>query len=127
MEKQVKTFVKTKGRSLLFRIIFSRTMITLLLMLLQIWSVVAFFLWLKPYSTQVYIASVLLSALLIIYVTNANIKTEFKLVWMLPLCAFPLFGHEICSHTVTLRQPGNLGKPRRNGYGQRHRIRTAPA
>lgn len=107
MEKQVKTFVKTKGRSLLFRIVFSRTMITLLLMILQIWSVVAFFLWLEPYSTQVYVASVFLSALLIIYVTNINIKTEFKLVWMLPLCAFPLFG--VVLYIFILVNPGSIG------------------
>lgn len=107
MSSRVKNKVKQRGRSIFSRIFFSRTMITLLLVLLQLWLIVAAVFWLNPYSTYIYYTSIVISALLIVYVTNCNIKTEFKLVWMLPLCAVPALG--VLLYLFVLVNPGSIG------------------
>ncbi|TCL54440.1 cardiolipin synthase [Kineothrix alysoides] len=75
-----------------FKIVFSRTMITLILLLIQLFWLIAGFRWLEEYS-EVYLAvMVSVSAALLIYIINKDEMPEFKLAWVIPICATPVFG-----------------------------------
>lgn len=78
--------------NVVFKIVFSRTMITLVLLLLQIFWLVAGFVWLGNYSRWTNLFLNFLSLALLIYITNKDEMPEFKLAWMIPICVFPLFG-----------------------------------
>lgn len=83
---------KEKGIVILARIVFGRTLITALLLMLQIVILVAAFKWFQSYTGWFYYMMIVLSAAFIIYITNSKENPAFKLAWMLPLCAFPVFG-----------------------------------
>lgn len=84
--------VKEKGIVILFRLLFGRTMITILLLLMQIATIVAMFQWMGRYSEWVYYFMTAMSVGFIIYIVNSKENPAFKLAWMIPLCAFPVFG-----------------------------------
>ncbi|NLL78810.1 MAG: cardiolipin synthase [Clostridiales bacterium] len=76
----------------LFKIVFSRIMIIVLLLLLQLGILFAGFEWLGQYMSYVLGSFTTLSVILVIYVINKEDDPAYKLVWMIPLCAFPVFG-----------------------------------
>ena len=76
----------------LFKIVFSRIMVIVLLLLLQIGVLFAGFEWLAPYMSYVMGGFTVLSLILVIYVINKEDDPAYKLVWMIPICAFPVFG-----------------------------------
>lgn len=76
----------------LFRIIFSRTGIILLLLLLQIGTAVGAFCYLEEYITYIYGALIILQAIIVIYIINSKGNPAFKMTWMLCVLAFPIIG-----------------------------------
>lgn len=84
--------VKEKSILILFRVLFSRTMITILLLLLQVAAYVGIFRWLSAYSSGFYYVFTGLSVICIVYIINCKENPAFKLAWMIPLCLFPVFG-----------------------------------
>ncbi len=76
----------------IFRIIFSRTGIILILILLQlglyIWGVG----YLREYMTYVYGALTVLNVVVLIWIINSEWNPEFKLTWILFIIALPVFG-----------------------------------
>lgn len=81
-----------KVLNVVFKIVFSRTMITAMLLLLQLFWLIAGFLWLGSYSKWTTLFVTFLSVALLIYVINKDEMPEFKLAWVIPICAVPLFG-----------------------------------
>lgn len=81
-----------KPKSVFFKIVFSRTMITILLILFQILMLFGIFFRLGNYSTFAMVALNLLGTLCLLYLINKDDITEFKLAWAIPICAFPVFG-----------------------------------
>ncbi|MDD3205300.1 MAG: cardiolipin synthase [Lachnospiraceae bacterium] len=81
-----------KTLQVLFRIVFSRTMITILLILLQIGVLLASFNFFRPYMSVIFGSFTFLAGVLIVYIINKDILPEMKLVWVLPICVFPVFG-----------------------------------
>ncbi len=81
-----------KPKSVFFKIVFSRTMITILLILFQILMLFGIFLKLGNYSTFAMVAMNLLGTLCLLYLINKDDIAEFKLAWAIPICAFPVFG-----------------------------------
>lgn len=96
--------VKEKGIVLIFRILFSRTMITLLLLLVQIAFIMAVIrkMWLSP---GVLVASYLIGAIAVVYIVNSDSNPAFKLSWIVPICALPVFG--VSFYILILLNPGN--------------------
>ncbi len=92
MSEHISAKVKHKSRRLLFRIIFSRTMITFVLLLFQIAVLFGVFYYLDPYLEFFITGFNIMSAVLVVYMINLNNRPEFKFAWMVPLCVFPLFG-----------------------------------
>ncbi len=73
-------------------LIFSRLVITIVLVLAQAYFLFATFYWLSNYMPVISVALMLLTGVLLIYVVNRDINPAFKLTWAIPFCIFPLFG-----------------------------------
>ena len=89
--KTGKTIVK-KGKSGIGRILFGRTGIILLLLLLQLGILFIVFSRLQQHIIYAYWSFVLLSALTAILIINRPGNPAFKLAWMVPITFFPVFG-----------------------------------
>ncbi|MDE6183895.1 MAG: PLDc N-terminal domain-containing protein, partial [Lachnospiraceae bacterium] len=76
----------------LFKIIFGRTLIIILMVLLQIFVLIASFLELRSYVPFIWESMNVLGALLIIFIVNRDEPAEFKMSWIIPLCLFPVLG-----------------------------------
>lgn len=76
----------------LFRIIFGRTAFVVLFMAIQIGILFSAFRWLEGYMHIVYAVSLLLSAVVIIYIFNEPINSSFKMAWIVPVLVIPVFG-----------------------------------
>ena len=81
-----------KYLNVLLKIVFSRTMVTIVLLGVQIFWIFAGFKWLGEYSDVWMIVMSLLSAGVMVYIVNKDETPEFKLAWAIPICAAPVFG-----------------------------------
>lgn len=85
----------------IFKIIFSRTLVVILMVLLQIAFLVGSFLTLGSYYPYIWEGMGVLSVLLIVIIINRDEPTEFKLTWIIPMCLFPLLGALIYLFVMT--------------------------
>ncbi len=81
-----------KGKSGIGRILFGRTGVILLLLLLQLGILFMVFSRLQQHVIYVYWLFALLSALTAILIINRPGNPAFKLAWMVPITIFPVFG-----------------------------------
>lgn len=72
--------------------LFSRLVITILVIFLQAFFLAESFLELRDYWPGISILLNLLVAALVIYVINRDINPAFKLTWIIPICAVPMLG-----------------------------------
>ena len=89
MDKNQTTSTAKKG---LFRIIFSRTGIILLLLLFQIGLIIEAIRDLEEYITFIYGALLILEAVVLIYIINTKGNPAFKMTWILCVMVFPFIG-----------------------------------
>lgn len=75
-----------------FKIVFSRTLIILLSILVQLAILVSSFLWLGKYATFIYGFMAFVGVVVLIYLINKEDLPEFKLSWAIPICVMPVFG-----------------------------------
>ena len=104
----------------LFRIIFGRTAFVVLFMAIQVGILFGAFRWLEEYMHIVYAISILLSAVVIIYIFNEPINSSFKMAWIVPVLVIPVFGVllvHICADAVPDKAfgPASEEKHRRHG------------
>ena len=81
-----------KYLNILLKIVFSRTMVTIALVLVQIGWLFAGFRWLRDYSEVTLAFTLGLSGVLLVYIINRDETPEFKLTWVIPICVAPVFG-----------------------------------
>ena len=81
-----------KGKNGIFHIIFGRTGIIFLLLLIQLGILFVVFGKLQEYAVYAYWAFGLLSAITVIVIINRPGNPGFKLAWMVPLTLIPVFG-----------------------------------
>lgn len=74
------------------RLIFGRTAVVILSLIVQAVTLVAAVFWLSEYSTLIYIAFVLLGAVTVIHILNEESNASFKMAWMIPVLVIPVFG-----------------------------------
>ena len=86
MEKILKKLKK------LLRLIFGRTTLGTLFLLIQILVLFAGFDWFREYLIYMYGGSAILSALILIYIISDEGKSTIKLSWVVPILVFPVFG-----------------------------------
>ncbi len=102
MSSQKEPSTAKKG---LFRVVFSRTGIILLLLLVQIGMMMSSVLYLHEYIHFVYGTMVILQIVVLIYLINAEGNPAFKMTWMLFVLAVPIFG--VVFYIFVKTQPGS--------------------
>lgn len=80
---------KVKG---LLRILWGRTALAAVSMLVQVVILLACFRFLSHYMVYIYGGFTLVSALVILYILNKEENPSFKLAWMIPITVIPVFG-----------------------------------
>ncbi|MFT3984532.1 MAG: cardiolipin synthase [Lachnospiraceae bacterium] len=99
---------KYKSKSMFFRVLFSRTMITFLMLLIQIVFLAGIFVWLNSYSSYILLSCSILGALLVIFLISSNGRAEFEFAWIIIICVLPVFG--VMLYLFVLLNPGSLGR-----------------
>lgn len=90
-----------------FKIIFSRTLIIIVMILLQIMVLLAGFTWLGRSMSFIWEIMNVLGALLVIHIINKDEPTEFKMSWIIIICLLPVFGALI--YLLVVGNFGGLG------------------
>lgn len=96
--------IKKKGIKGVKAIIYGRTLFVVLAFIVQFALVIASYVYLKDYSMAVYAAFVIIGILVVLHLFNGRENPDFKLVWMLPILMFPVFGAMF--YLYILMQPG---------------------
>ena len=76
----------------ILRVIFGRTTILEVLLLLQLAVLLGMFKRLSDYSTYFYGGFLILSVSVIVYILNSPTNPNFKIAWIIPLMFFPVVG-----------------------------------
>lgn len=74
------------------KLIFSRLVITGVLVAAQAFFLFSTFYWLGSYMPVISVLLTILSGVLLVFVVNRDIDPAFKLTWAIPLCVVPLLG-----------------------------------
>lgn len=82
-------------------------MITMALLLVQIFWLFAGFKWLREYSELSLLFMIVLSAVLLVHIINKDETPEFKLTWVIPMCVAPVFGALL--YLFIMGNWGNIG------------------
>ena len=96
-----------KSKSMFFRVLFSRTMITFVMLFIQIVFLAGVFVWLNSYSSYILLGCSILGALLVIFLISSNGRAEFEFVWIIIICVLPVFG--VLLYLFVLLNPGGIG------------------
>lgn len=90
---QIQNWIKNKQQVQWVKaLVYSRLLITMLLVVFQIFLFFLFVLRFQPYIEYFLGGSLFVSFFFIVYLVNTSGKNEFKIAWMLPLLLFPIFG-----------------------------------
>ena len=73
-------------------IIFGRTIVVILAILLQLFALFAAFLWLRDDVFYVYGGFTVIGFAVLLHIVNKRGNPDFKLVWMIPVLIVPVFG-----------------------------------
>lgn len=76
----------------LLRIIFGRTAFMVLFLVIQLAVLFGCFKWLSGYIIYVYGGFTGLTVFVVIYILNKQEEPNYKLAWIIPILAFPIFG-----------------------------------
>lgn len=76
----------------LIKVFFSRAIITILLMLLQLFLLLFCIIKLTDSFFYMYVVSMILGTILVIYIVSNKDNPSYKLAWVIPILAFPIFG-----------------------------------
>ena len=88
-EDAIFRLAKPKRKGLL-SLLFSRLLIIVLLMALQLVVLDALFVWLKQYLHWISLLQGLFTAAMVIYLFNSNMDSSARLTWMFLIALFPL-------------------------------------
>ena len=81
-KRQIQEKRKMKKRKQLMRIVFGRTTFVVLFLLIQVAVLLLGISWLEDYTLYFYGASVILSAVVLIYIISADESSTIKLSWV---------------------------------------------
>ena len=85
----------------LLHLLFSRILLVVALMAVQVMILVAFFVWLHDYLPHFTAIVTLFTIGMVIYLFNIEMDAEAKLTWMLIIAVIPVFGAELLLFTRT--------------------------
>lgn len=85
--------IKKKGKRGLVRVVFGRTLVIILLLLIQFLVLYGSVRYLSRYQFYVNVAFNLLSVCVVVVIVNEErVNPMFKMAWLIPVIAFPVFG-----------------------------------
>src|SRR5574344_1423448 len=97
--------LKDTGKHGLFKIIFSRTGVITILLLVQIFFLFSMFKWFGEYFPIINGISLTFSSFIVIYILNSHkISATAKTTWIMVIMTFPIFGGLLFAYTQS-----NLG------------------
>lgn len=76
----------------LYKIVFGRTLIIVLMIVMQILVLLGSYIWLGSKYPFIWEFMNFMGGVIIIFIINKDEPTEFKLSWIIPLCLFPVLG-----------------------------------
>ncbi|MEG2833576.1 MAG: PLD nuclease N-terminal domain-containing protein, partial [Ruthenibacterium sp.] len=74
------------------RVIYGRTIIVVLCLLIQLATLFVSFFYLEKYITFIFGSFTVLSLIVTIYIINTNQSPYYKLAWIIPVLVIPVFG-----------------------------------
>lgn len=77
---------------LVFKIVFGRTLIIILMVVLQMLVLLSSFFEVRNYFPFIWESMNILGGILIIFIVNKDEPAEFKMSWIIPICLFPVLG-----------------------------------
>ena len=83
---------RKKVKSGFFRVIFSRTGLVFVLILLQLALLLFGYYYLTIYKGIFYGIMITVSVLLVVYIHNSDSDPSFKMAWLIPILLAPAFG-----------------------------------
>lgn len=81
-----------KGKKGLFHLVFGRTMVVFLLLLVQVFILLGWFHKLEQYSPIIYVIVTSMSFVFVIAILNSKSNPAYKLAWIIPILIIPFFG-----------------------------------
>lgn len=81
-----------KGKKGIMKVVFGRTGVVFLLLMLQLLILLSAIMHLGEYSVFVYGGFIILSAITVVHILNEKVDPSFQLVWVVPVLVFPIFG-----------------------------------
>lgn len=103
-ETRISEKVKKKSKYFFLKLLFSHTMINIFLLVFQVVVLFVTFHMMGRYWQGFLIGCIILSVILIIYIINDDENPAFKLAWMIPICAVPIFG--VTAYIFVKTSPG---------------------
>ena len=76
----------------ILKLLFSRVVIVGFILFLQVAYFLILLFRLGNYSTEIHAAFTMISIVVVLYIVNKNDNPGYKLAWIVPILAFPLFG-----------------------------------
>lgn len=83
---------KNEGRKGLFHIMFERSTLVILLLLVQIIFFIVCINWINEYFIKFYTICYILGSILVIYIVNTKGNPMYKIAWVIPILVIPVFG-----------------------------------
>ena len=68
----------------IFKMVFGRSLIIILMIVLQALALLGSFVWLRSYYPLIWESMSILGAFLVIFIINRDEPTEFKMSWIIP-------------------------------------------
>ena len=90
--KDVGLHLLTKGKQSVFKIIFSRTGLIVLLLVIQVLFLLAIFGMFEEFIPHIYGAVILFTLFMILYLLNSSIDASAKITWLVIVMFIPIFG-----------------------------------
>lgn len=81
-----------RSKKKVFGVIYGRSLMVILLLILQVALLVYCVLALEDYMVWVYGIFALISLFVVVFIVNSSGEPDFKLVWMVPIVIIPVFG-----------------------------------
>lgn len=94
-----------KGRKGILRIVFSRTGLITLLLLINFMILFGVFFWLEDFLPHVYGGTALFTVAMVLILFNAKMESGAKLTWLALIMLMPVFGCLL--YLFTMRDPGH--------------------
>ena len=90
-----------KSKKVLFRIIFGRTLITIIFIIIQFLIFLFMLGWMKDYAAQMAGMMSIISFIVLVYIINKEESPEYKITWIILICILPILGLLLYAYVKT--------------------------